>query len=71
VAVLVTLAIRDAGDAIKQGVSGTVATTEGYAMSLRIGGSLLILGGILLLTLIERVDTQLRDPIAESYAEAL
>lgn len=70
VAVLVTLAIRDAGDAIKQGVSGAVATTEGYAMSLRIGGSLLILGGILLLALIERVDTQLRDPIAESYAEA-
>ncbi len=70
VAVLVTLAIRDAGDAIKQGVSGAVATTEGYAMSLRIGGSLLILGGILLLALIERIDTQLRDPIAESYAEA-
>ncbi len=69
VAVLVTLAIRNAGDANKQGVSDAVATTEGYAISLRIGGSLLIVGGLLLLALIERVDTQLRDPIAESYAE--
>jgi EmrB/QacA subfamily drug resistance transporter len=68
VAVLVTLAIRDAGDAISRGVAEAVATTEGYAMSLRIGGLLLIIGGIINMALMERVDAQLRDPIMESYA---
>jgi hypothetical protein len=69
VAVLVTLAIRDAGDAAARGVSDAVAQAEGYAASLLVGGGLLVLGGLLLLALMERVDTELRDPIAESYAE--
>jgi EmrB/QacA subfamily drug resistance transporter len=70
VAVLVTLAIRDAGAAIQQGVPAAVATTEGYAMAFRVGSVLLVLGGIILLALVERVRTEVRDLTAESFAAA-
>ncbi|MER6910136.1 MFS transporter [Streptomyces sp. NPDC000594] len=68
VAVLVTLAIRDTEDAIGRGVDADVATTEGYALAFRVGGALMVIGGLLLLALVERVDTKLRDPMAESVA---
>jgi hypothetical protein len=65
VAVLVTLAGRRAGEQIQHGVAASTATTSGYALSFRTGAILLVVGGVLLAALLERVDTRLRDPIAE------
>lgn len=70
VAVLVTLALRYAGDAIQRDVPAEVATTGGYALAFHIGAVLLVLGGILIMALFERVDTELRDPTAERLEEA-
>lgn len=64
-AVLVTLALRYAGDLIQRGVPAQVATTEGYALAFRIGAALLVLGGILIAVLFEQVTPELRDPSDE------
>jgi EmrB/QacA subfamily drug resistance transporter len=64
-AVLVTLALRYAGDEIGRGVSASVAVTAGYALAFRIGAALMVLGGVLILALFERVDPDLRNPAAE------
>ncbi|MFK0252739.1 MFS transporter [Streptomyces sp. NPDC090445] len=68
VSVLAALAFRHAGDAMADGAAAPVAATEGYALGFRIGGALMVLGGILLLALVERVGTELRDPTAERIA---
>ncbi|GHG45592.1 MFS transporter [Streptomyces griseocarneus] len=70
VAILVALAIRHAGDAIGSGTRPDVATTDGYGLAIRIGGALIVVGGILLAALLEKVDTKLRDPMAERLADA-
>lgn len=69
VAVLVTIALRYAGAEIQLGVPAEVAITEGYAMAFRIGAALMVLGGILIMALLERVNAELRDPTAERLAE--
>lgn len=65
VAVLVTLAIRYAEDHMATGASPAQATTDGYALALRIGAGLAIFCAVLVAALLERVDTEMRDPIAE------
>ncbi|MER7166842.1 MFS transporter [Micromonospora sp. NPDC000207] len=70
IAVLVTLALRQAGSAVERGVSEAAAATEGYTLAFRVGSILLVLGGILLMALVERVDTEVRDPVAEQIAAA-
>ncbi|MFC9256540.1 MFS transporter [Amycolatopsis thailandensis] len=64
-AVLVTVAIRYAGDAIATGADPRIAMTEGYTLAFRIGAALMVLGGILIAVLFEKVATELRDPTAE------
>jgi MFS family permease len=66
VAVLVTIALRHATDAVQAGVPADVATTDGYAVAFRVGAALLVLGAILNAALMERVATELRDPMAET-----
>ncbi|MBC6457305.1 MFS transporter [Actinomadura sp. HBU206391] len=64
-AVLVTLALRYADDEIRHGVPAEVAVTSGYVMAFRVGAALMVLGGVLIMVLFERVDPDLRDPTAE------
>ncbi|GAA1302855.1 MFS transporter [Planotetraspora silvatica] len=64
-AVLVTLALRHAGDAMRHGVPPEIAMTAGYVMAFRVGAALLVLGGVLILALFERVNPELRDPTSE------
>jgi EmrB/QacA subfamily drug resistance transporter len=52
---LVTLALRHAAGQIKDGVLPAVASTHGYVLSWRIGSVLLLIGGLLVLALLERV----------------
>jgi len=64
-AVLVTVAVRGAASGRADGVADRVATTAGYAGALRIGAVLLVIGGLLIALLLERVSTTMRDPRAE------
>jgi len=64
-AVLVTLALRSADAQLQTGVPAPVATTAGYAIALRVGAVLMVVGGVLISVLFERVSPQLRDPRAE------
>ncbi|MFI7639307.1 MFS transporter [Nonomuraea sp. NPDC049400] len=66
---LVTLALRSAGDQIQHGVAADVATTAGYSTALRVGAVLMVLGGVLIFVLLERVATKLRDPVAETVEQ--
>jgi hypothetical protein len=65
-ACLVTLALRHAASQAGHGTPASVAAAHGYALSFRIGAALLTLGGLLVLVLLERVSTEIRNPIAES-----
>ncbi|RKR87803.1 EmrB/QacA subfamily drug resistance transporter [Micromonospora pisi] len=64
-AVLVTLALRYTDDQLQLGVAAQVAVVSGYVVALRTGAGLMVLGGVLILLLFERVDPELRDPTAE------
>ena len=64
-AVLVTLALRFAGDEVARGVARDAAMTSGYATALRIGAGLMVLGGVLVAVLFERVRPEVRDATAE------
>ena len=64
-AVLVTLALRHAG-----ATAGPDALTDGYAFAFRIGATLMVIGGVLVAVLFERVGTTLRDPTAEALRAA-
>ncbi|MEV4625753.1 MFS transporter [Micromonospora sp. NPDC049523] len=66
-AVLATLALRYAGEEMQRGVAPEVAVTSGYALAFRIGAGLMVLGGVLILALFERVNPELRDPTAEMF----
>lgn len=69
-AVLVALALRYAADEIQRGTAPEVAVTAGYALAFRVGAALMVLGGLLILALFERVSPELRDPTAELISEA-
>ncbi len=64
-AVLVTLALRHTGDQMHSGVPAQVATTAGYVFALRVGAVLMVLGGVLIAVLFERVSVELRNPTTE------
>jgi EmrB/QacA subfamily drug resistance transporter len=62
---LVTLGLRHAAAQIHDGVVPAVALTHGYALAFRIGTVLLVIGGILVLLLLEHVSAEPRDPVAK------
>ena len=64
-AVLVTLALRHATGEIASGVAPDAAATSGYALAFQVGAGLMVLGGVLILALMEKVSNELRDPTAE------
>jgi MFS family permease len=68
-ACLVTLALRHTAIQVSHGVPANVAAVHGYAVSFRIGAALLTIGGLLVVLALERVTTQLRNPLAETNAE--
>jgi EmrB/QacA subfamily drug resistance transporter len=64
-ACLVTLALRDAAGQISQGVRPAVASTSGYVLAFHVGSVLLLIGGILVLFLLEHVIPTPRTPVVE------
>jgi len=64
-ATLVTLALRYAGDRIRQGVPPAAALTHGYALSFRVGAAVLAVAGLLVLVLMEHVAAKPRTALAE------
>src|SRR4051794_4890449 len=65
---LVTLALRHTAGQISHGVNAAVASIQGYALAWRIGAVLLMIGGVLVLALFERVAAVPRSPEAELVA---
>jgi len=65
-ATLVTLALRHASSQIHDGVAGPVAATHGYVMAFHVGAVLLVIGGALVLFLLEHVVAEPRNPMAEA-----
>jgi MFS family permease len=68
-AVLVPLAIRYTTSEIQAGVPVETAVTSGYVLAFRVGAALMIIGGVLIMALFERVDPALRDPTSEIVAQ--
>jgi EmrB/QacA subfamily drug resistance transporter len=66
---LVTLALRHAEGRIADGIAPGVAFTDGYALSWQVGSVLLLVGGGLVLFLLERVLATPRSPEAEILAQ--
>jgi EmrB/QacA subfamily drug resistance transporter len=66
---LVTLALRHAAGQISRGVDAAVASTHGYALAWQVGAVLLMIGGVLVLALFERVAAVPRSPEAELVAQ--
>jgi predicted MFS family arabinose efflux permease len=62
---LVTLGLRHAASQIHDGVFPAVALTHGYSLAFRVGTGLLVIGGILVLFLLEHVNAEQRDPVVE------
>src|SRR5947209_329367 len=67
---LVTLALRHAIGQVAHGVAPSVAATHGYVLAFRIGAVLLAIGGVLVLVLLERVSTSMRQAGAEDLPES-
>lgn len=63
--VLVTLALRHAATQVTHHVAPGVAAAHGYVLAFRIGAALCVIGGTLALALLERVSTEMRNPMAE------
>jgi EmrB/QacA subfamily drug resistance transporter len=63
--VLVTLGLRHAASQVHGGTSRAVAYTHGYVLSYRVGAALLVIGGLLVLALLEHVIATPRQPEAE------
>jgi predicted MFS family arabinose efflux permease len=66
--VLVTLGLRHAATQVAHGTSRGLAFTHGYVLSYRFGAGLLVIGGVLVLTLLEHVTAVTRLPRAEPAA---
>jgi EmrB/QacA subfamily drug resistance transporter len=66
---LVTFALRHAAGQIRHGIAPALATTHGYVLAFRIGSLLLVVGGVLILVLLEHVIAQPRTPAVEAVAE--
>jgi hypothetical protein len=68
-ALLVTIALRRASSQIHHGVNALVAQTHGYVLAYRFAGTLIGIGGILVLLLLEHVDPTPRQPTLELGGE--
>ncbi|MGX1915726.1 MFS transporter [Streptomyces phaeochromogenes] len=68
-ATLVPFAFRYVKDHVADGTPPQVAQTDGYALAFRIGASVLVVGAVAILMLLEKVSAETRDPLAEA-AEA-
>jgi EmrB/QacA subfamily drug resistance transporter len=66
---LVTLGLRHAASQMHHGVSAAVASTHGYVLAYRVGAALLVIGGVLVLLLLEQVLAQARMPGVEIDAD--
>ncbi|HJQ43505.1 MAG TPA: MFS transporter [Jatrophihabitantaceae bacterium] len=62
---LVTFGLRHAAGRIGDGVAPPVAFTDGYVLAYHIGAVLLVIGGVLVLALLEHVTAEARNPLAE------
>ena len=51
------------------GVGPAVAATRGYQLAYQVGSVLLVIGGVLVLFLLEHVIAEARNPLAELEAE--
>ena len=67
---LVTLALRHATSQLHHGVPLHTAQTHGYALAYHVGSVLLLIGGVLVLLLLEHVVAEVRNPAAEEAAVA-
>jgi len=63
--ILVTLALRHAAGLVRNGTAHAVAVTRGYALAYHVGAGLLVIGGVLVLFLLEHVIATPRQPEAE------
>jgi MFS family permease len=68
-ALLVTIALRRTSSQIHHGINALVAQTHGYVLAYRIAGTLIAIGGILVLVLLEHVDATPRQPGLEVEGE--
>jgi EmrB/QacA subfamily drug resistance transporter len=64
-AFLVTLALRHAAGQMHAGVRMALAEIHGYALAYRVGTALLVVGGLLVLALLEQVRAERPEPVAE------
>jgi MFS family permease len=62
--VLVTFGLRHAATQLGHGIPRGLAFTHGYILSYRIGVGLLLIGGLLVLALLEHVSSTPRSPLA-------
>lgn len=69
-ATLVPLALRYVNDHVADGTLPQIAQTEGYALALRAAAGLLIVATVLVLLLMDKVDSKPRDAVAEATSEA-
>lgn len=67
-ATLATLAIRHAEGLIEDGVAPALAAVEGSQLAFRVGVGMCIIGGILVIALLEHVIAEPRNPLAEELA---
>jgi hypothetical protein len=67
---LVTLALRHAASQVRDGVPAAIASTHGYSLAFQIGSALMVIGGVLVLVLLEHVIATPRNPQAEITAVA-
>jgi EmrB/QacA subfamily drug resistance transporter len=70
-AVLVTIALRRTTSQIHRGVNAAVAQTHGYVLAYRIAGTLIAIGGVLVLILLEKVDAKPRQPALDLESEVV
>jgi EmrB/QacA subfamily drug resistance transporter len=68
-ATLVTLALRHAADQTASGASVASAAASGYALAFRVGALLLVVGGVLVFLLLERVQSTPRQAELEAAVE--
>jgi len=67
-ATIVTLALRHAASLIGDGMAPAQAITQSYALGLRVGAALLVVGAVLVMLLLEHVVAQPRNSLAEVEA---
>ncbi|MFL6062036.1 MAG: DHA2 family efflux MFS transporter permease subunit [Marmoricola sp.] len=68
-ATLVTLATRHAAHQVMHGIDAVTARVDGTQLAFRVGVGMCILGGLLVLALLEHVIAEPRNPLAEEAAE--